>query len=131
MDSVMTTLVGHEHRWTVIVEMASVVVSIHCERPATCLPSHRTIEVGESHILVILPAVQDIAFLDEPSGIAERAEIVMTIITASVIKRLVLTIVFFRFLPPIIEIPNSCDKKCRWDGIWNARISPYLCTQIL
>ena len=58
---VVSTLVGHEHRWTVIVEMASVVVSIHCERPATCLPSHRAIEVGESHILVVLPAVQDIA----------------------------------------------------------------------
>ena len=34
-------------------------------------------------------------FLDEPSGIAERTEIVMTIITARIISRLVLTIVFF------------------------------------
>ena len=56
----MATLVGHEHRWTVIVEMPSVIVSIYCKRPAACLPSHRAIEVGESHILVVLPAVQDI-----------------------------------------------------------------------
>ena len=58
---VVSTLVGHEHRWTVIVEMASVVVRVHCERPATGLPSYRAIEVGECHILVELPAVQDIA----------------------------------------------------------------------
>jgi len=61
MDSVMTTLVGHEHRWTVIVEMASVVVRVHCKRPTASLPSYRAIEVGECHILVVLPAVQDIA----------------------------------------------------------------------
>ena len=60
VNSVMTTLVGHEHRWTVIVEMASVVVRVHCKRPAASLPSYRAIEVGESHILVVLPAVQDI-----------------------------------------------------------------------
>ena len=41
--------------------MTSVVVRVHCECPATGLPSHRTIEVGESHILIELPAVQDIA----------------------------------------------------------------------
>ena len=94
ITTVVSTLVSHEHRRMCIVEMASVVVSVHCERPATSLPSHRTIEVGESHILVILPAVQDIAFLDEPSGIAERAEIVMTIITARII-------IFFISLSPI------------------------------
>ena len=58
MNPVVAALVSHEYRWTVIVEMASVVVSIHCERPATCLPSHRAIEVGECHILVELPVVQ-------------------------------------------------------------------------
>ena len=42
---VVSTLVGHEHRWTGIVEMPSVVVRVHCECPATSLPSHRTIEV--------------------------------------------------------------------------------------
>ena len=57
----VTTLVSYEHRWTVIVEMASVVVRVHCECPAACLPCYRTIEVGESHILVELPTVQDIA----------------------------------------------------------------------
>ena len=31
---VVSTLVGHEHRWTVIVEMPSVVVRVHCKRPA-------------------------------------------------------------------------------------------------
>ena len=35
MNPVVAALVSHEYRWTVIVEMASVVVSIHCERPAT------------------------------------------------------------------------------------------------
>ena len=45
--TIVSALVGHEHRWTVIVEMASVVVRVHCECPATGLPSHRTIEVGE------------------------------------------------------------------------------------
>ena len=59
--TVISTLVSHEHCWTVIVEMASVVVRVHCERPATGLPSYRAIEVGECHILVELPAVQDIA----------------------------------------------------------------------
>ena len=58
---VVSTLVGHEHRWTIIVEMASVVVRVHCECPASRLPSHRTIEGGECHILVVLPTVQDIA----------------------------------------------------------------------
>ena len=58
---VVSTLVSHEHRWTVIVEMASVVVRVHCKCPAAGLPSHRAIEVGESRILVVLPAVQDIA----------------------------------------------------------------------
>lgn len=61
MNSVVTTLVSYEHRWTVIVEMPSVVVRVHCECPATCLPSYRAIEVGECHILVELPAGQDIA----------------------------------------------------------------------
>ena len=45
VNPVVAALVGHEHRWTVIVETASVVVRVHCERPATSLPSHRTIEV--------------------------------------------------------------------------------------
>ena len=61
MNSVVTTLVGHIHLWMRIIEMASVVVSVHCKRPAACLPCYRTIEVRESHILVVLPAVQDIA----------------------------------------------------------------------
>ena len=42
---VVSTFVGHEHCWPVIVEMASVVVRVHCECPASRLPSHRTIEV--------------------------------------------------------------------------------------
>ena len=61
MNPVVTAFVGHEHRWTVIVEMASVVVRVHCERPAASVPSYRAIEVGECHILVELPAGQDIA----------------------------------------------------------------------
>ena len=45
VNPVVTTLVCYKYRWTVIVETASVVVRVHCERPATSLPSHRTIEV--------------------------------------------------------------------------------------
>ena len=41
--------------------MPSVIVSIYCECPSASLPCHRAIEVGECHILVVLPAVQDIA----------------------------------------------------------------------
>ena len=40
--TVISTLVSYEHRWTVIVEMASVVVRVHCECPAACLPCYRT-----------------------------------------------------------------------------------------
>ena len=47
VNPVVAALVGHEHRWTVIVETDSVVVRVHCERPATGLPSYRAIEVGE------------------------------------------------------------------------------------
>ena len=61
VNPVVAALVSHEHRWTGIVEMASVVVRVHCKRPAAGLPCYRTIEVGECHILVELPAVQDIA----------------------------------------------------------------------
>ena len=59
--TVVSTLVSHEHRRTIIVEMASFVVGVHCKRPAAGFPSHRTIEVGKCHILVVLPAVQYIA----------------------------------------------------------------------
>ena len=40
---VVSTLVSHEHCWTVIVEMPSVVVRVHCKRPTASLPSHRAI----------------------------------------------------------------------------------------
>ena len=42
---VVSTLVGHVYLRMVIVEMAPVVMGVHCERPAASLPSHRTIEV--------------------------------------------------------------------------------------
>ena len=60
VNPVVTTLVCYKYRRMCIVEMASVVVRVHCECPATGLPSHRTIEVGESHILIELPAGQNI-----------------------------------------------------------------------
>jgi hypothetical protein len=31
-------------------ETTPVVVSVHCERPATCMPSHRTIEVSQGGV---------------------------------------------------------------------------------
>ena len=57
----MATLVCYKYRRMCIVEMPSVIVSIYCKRPAACLPSHRAIEVVQGHILVVLPAVQNIA----------------------------------------------------------------------
>ena len=53
----VSTLVGNEYLRVCIVEMPSVIVGVHCERPATCMPSHRTIEISQAHILVELPAV--------------------------------------------------------------------------
>ena len=58
MNSVVTTTVAHEHLRMCIVEMPSIVVSVHCECPAAGLPCYRTIEVGKCHILVVLPAIQ-------------------------------------------------------------------------
>ena len=37
--------VSHKHLWASLVEMASVVVSVHCECPGTCLPSYWAIEM--------------------------------------------------------------------------------------
>ena len=58
MNSVVTTLVAHEHRRMCIVETASAIVSVHCECPSTSLPSHGAIEVVQCYILVILPRSQ-------------------------------------------------------------------------
>ena len=41
----VSTLVGYVYFRTVIVEMASVIVRVHCERPAASMPSHGAIEV--------------------------------------------------------------------------------------
>jgi hypothetical protein len=54
---VVAAPVGNEYLRVCVVEMASVIVGVHCERPATCMPSHRTIEISQAHILVELPAV--------------------------------------------------------------------------
>ena len=54
---IVATSVGHEYLWVCVEETASVIVGVHCERPATCMPSYRTIEVSQAHILVELPAV--------------------------------------------------------------------------
>ena len=53
--------VGNEHLRVCIVEMASIVVRVHCERPATSLPCYRAIKVCQSDVLVVLPGVQHIA----------------------------------------------------------------------
>ena len=55
---VVAAPVGNENLRVGVEETASVIVSVHCECPTTCMPSHRTIEVGECHILVELPGVQ-------------------------------------------------------------------------
>ena len=55
---VVAALVCHKYLRMCIVEMPSVVVRVHCECPATSLPSHRTIEMSQAHVLVELPAVQ-------------------------------------------------------------------------
>ena len=48
----VSTLIGNKYLRTVIVEMAPVVVGVHCERPAASMPSHRAIEVCQSGITV-------------------------------------------------------------------------------
>ena len=55
---VVSALIGNEYLWVCVEETPSVIVGVHCECPATCMPSHRTIEVSQAHILVELPAVQ-------------------------------------------------------------------------
>ena len=84
--AVVSTLVGHEHRWTVIVETASVVVRVHCERPATGLPSYRAIEVGECHILVELPAVQDIAEVSVTAILPDAEDISVSVQAHQVVE---------------------------------------------
>ena len=83
--AVVSTLVCHEHRRPVIVETASVVVRVHCERPAACLPCYRTIEVGECHILVVLPTVQDIAEVCVTAIPPDAEDITVSVITARII----------------------------------------------
>ena len=58
MNSVVTTLIAREHLRMCIVEMPSVIVRVHCERPSTSLPSYGAIEVVQSHVFVILPRSQ-------------------------------------------------------------------------
>ena len=41
----VSTLVGNEYLRVCIVEMPSVIVGVHSERPAASLPCHRAIEV--------------------------------------------------------------------------------------
>ena len=83
---VVSTLVSYEHCWTVIVEMPSVVVRVHCKRPAAGLPCYRTIEVGESHILVILPAVQDIAEISVTAVPPDAEDITISIQAHQVVE---------------------------------------------
>ena len=54
---VVAAPVGNENLRVSVEETASVIVGVHCECPATCMPSYRTIEVSQAHILVELPAV--------------------------------------------------------------------------
>ena len=54
---VVAALIGNEYLGVCVVESSSVIVRVHCECPATCMPSHRTIEVSQSDVLVVLPAV--------------------------------------------------------------------------
>ena len=54
----VSALIGNEYLRVCVEETPSVIVGVHCECPATCMPSYRTIEVVQGHILVELPAVQ-------------------------------------------------------------------------
>ena len=58
MNSVVTTTVANEHCRMCIVEMPSVIVSVHCECPSASLPCYGAIEVVQCYILVILPRSQ-------------------------------------------------------------------------
>ena len=55
---VVSALIGNEYLRVCVEETSSVIVRVYCECPATCMPSHRTIEVSQAHVLVELPAVQ-------------------------------------------------------------------------
>ena len=55
---VVAAPVGNENLRVSVEETASVIVGVHCECPATCMPSYRTIEVSQAHVLIELPAVQ-------------------------------------------------------------------------
>ena len=79
MNSVVTTFVGYEHSRMCIVETTSVVVSVHCKCPATGLPCYGAIEVGESHILVVLPAVQDKAEVSIATIPPDAKHVAMTV----------------------------------------------------
>ena len=49
---------SYEYRRMCIVETVSAIVRVNCECPSTSLPSHGAIEVGQSHVLVVLPRSQ-------------------------------------------------------------------------
>ena len=55
----VSALIGNEYLRVCVEETASVIVRVHCECPATCMPSYRTIEVRQAHVLFELPAVQN------------------------------------------------------------------------
>ena len=58
---VVASLIAHKYRRTSLVEMAAVgIVAVDVESPGPRLPCERTIEVGKSHILVVLIGGQDI-----------------------------------------------------------------------
>ena len=51
---VVSTPVGNEYLRVCVEETPSVIVRVNCERPSTSLPSHRTIEVSQAHVLIEL-----------------------------------------------------------------------------
>lgn len=58
MMAMGTTSIGDIDPWTGIVETRPVVVGIDGKQPRSCMPGHRTVEIGNADIAVVLPTVQ-------------------------------------------------------------------------
>ena len=46
----VSALIGNEYLRVCVEETSSVIVRVYCECPATCMPSHRTIEVSQGGV---------------------------------------------------------------------------------
>ena len=57
INSVMSTSICYIYRRMVLEKPSPVIVVVDMERPSSCLPTDGTIEIGQIHILCILPSI--------------------------------------------------------------------------